>query len=400
MNRKYIDVTGTIAGFDAGTALSRARGLEGGVKQLFLDSEKLTPNANKGNMFLDSLSTKNNFADGLDGFYAQTGFDLFETTPNLPLSAFFYQGNIGVKFGGGLVDTISVFRINHNLTQGRAAGGNTNDIPTVSVDHQKVTVPAYVFKYGLIFGHIELMRAAKIAYDVLGHNLEALRMSWQKEIEYFAFIGNEGIQGITPKSRDFFGGLLNQKEEDILGIEVLDKDWADIKNAGDWTELIISAFTKILVAMQYDTTKTPNTIAVPSDIFEIWSRPGVVGNDGQAAQGSALALSIADYIERQLSKRASYPVRVVELPYLSRTATKETTTAGIVANGTNGTGRIVFYRNDESVMRIHIPMELTGGQYAWSPTEDAFRQNYVGLIAPLLIIYPSLFYIDNGKATE
>lgn len=398
--RKYIDNKNLVAGYDVNTALRLASTQEGGIKKMFLDDAMSKTQITLGQNlnFADSKSVY--FNDGVSGLYPKSAFDLFDITTNLPLSAFFYQGNIGVRFGGGIVDSVNAFRMNMNLTRARAAAGNTNDIPTVSVDHQKISVPAYVFKYGLNIGHFDIMRSAKVGYDRLGAELSALRLSWQREIELFAFLGNEGVYGIEEDSHDFKAGLLNQKEEDILGIKVLDQDWKDIKNAGDWTELIIETFTEILVAMQYDRSKTPNTIAVPSDIFEIWSRPGVVGNDGQAAQGSALALSIVDYLERQLEIRANYKVRVVELPYLSGSATEQTTTAGIVANGTNGTGRIVFYRNDETVMRIHIPMELTGGQLAFSPTEDTYRQNYTGIVTPLLVIYPSIYYLDNGKATK
>ena len=175
----------------------------------FLSKEMSTPNS-IGNLLKDKVGlvrTGDEYA--APNQFAVSGFELFDLTPNLPLSQFFHQGIVPVRVGGGFAETVSAMRLSYAMAKKRLAGGNTNEANVTDVLPSKITVPAYTFQFGIVQGTVDLLKSAAVAYDVLGYKLEALRLSYQRELDYFAFTGNLGIGGINANSTSFAPGLLN-----------------------------------------------------------------------------------------------------------------------------------------------------------------------------------------------
>jgi uncharacterized repeat protein (TIGR02543 family) len=368
------------------------------MTDFYLDSE----DTKKDKIFSITDSKKGliKFADDFaaPNQFAVSGFELFDLTPNLPLSQFFHQGLMPIRIGGGFVETVSAMRLNFAMAKMRLAGGSTNEANVSDALPEKISVPAYAFLYGVIVGEVDWMKSSQVAYDLLGYKLETLRLSYQRELDYFAFLGNEGITGITSASDKFYGGLLNQDTTEVVGYEVAESDW-NSWDVEDFINYFVRIISYLVVLNRFAAEIVPDTILFPTELWERFTQPAVVGTVG-AASGAGVITSILDYIQRQLQVRTGRRFNFVELPYLSRNATKDYTTAGIVANGETEEGRIVFYRNAEKVLRMNITMPLVGGALLPSPTEFGYRQNHIAVVSTPMFIYPtSIYYLDNFATT-
>lgn len=327
--------------------------------------------------------------------FAVSGYELFDLTPNLPLAQFFHQGIMPVRVGGGFAETVSALRLSYALAKKRLAGGSTNEVNVPEVTPVKISVPAYTFKFGIVQGQVDLLKSASVAYDVLGYKLEVMRLSYQRELDFFAFLGNFGINGITTASSTFAGGLLNSAEVDA---EEVISDWAD------WTvEDFITNFVRIITYLKtlnrWNMDVIPDTVVFPPELWERFAQPAVVGTVG-ASSGAGIAMSNLDYLKQQLSVRLGRAFNFIELPYISVHADADYTTAGIVAKGEEDGGQIIFMRNSDKVVRMPIAMPLVGGQLAWSPTEDGYRQNFLAVVGCPMFVYPTGVYRLYNKMKD
>lgn len=377
------------------TAYDTAKASGMNMIDFFLNQEMSNSNAignllkNKGGLVKtgDEYASPNQFA--------VSGYELFDLTPNLPLSQFFHQGIVPVRVGGGFAETVSAMRLTYAMAQKRLAGGNTNEANVTDVLSSKITVPAYTFQFGIVQGTVDLLKSASVAYDVLGYKLEAMRLSYQRELDYFAFLGNEGINGITPLSPDFAGGLLNATG---IGSEVTLSDWADW-GVEEFITNFVRIITHLVVLNRWAVDIIPDTVLFPPELWERFSQPAVVGTVGQA-NGTGVVTSIFDYIKSQLRERTRRDFNFIELPYISAKADENYTTAGIVAKGEENGGQIIFYRNSERVFRMPITMPLIGGALQPSPTEFGYRQNFLAVVGTPMFIFPTAFYKLHNKEKE
>lgn len=365
-------------------------------KQSFLDSEieRVTSGSDvsKIDRLDDYTGVNTYFRDGIEGKYATTGFDLVDLTPNMPLSKFWYQTIMPIKYGGGFIEQAIAFRIGLAPAKMRLVGGETNEVPLVGVDDSRIYIPAYTTTIGLILGQVNLLKSRQINYDILGVHLEAIRLSYQNALEWFAFMGNVGLENAVGQNE--YHGLINFTADEILAIDTTAVNWNTLDVNG-FIELMVEKYNKLLIANQYDRDKVPNHILIPPQLWSVLLKSAVVGNVG-TSNGTGIAVSVYDYLVTQLETRIGQRILISELPYLDANATVDTTTSGIISNGTNNNGRIVMYRYDESVIRMYVAVALTGGILAWSPTENAWRQNYLAVTTPPMVIYPStILYIDN-----
>jgi len=347
--------------------------------------------------FMDSKNGLMKFADDYasPNQFAVSGFELFDLTPNLPMSQFFHQGLMPIRVGGGFAETVSALRLSYKMAKMRLAGGNTNQAYTSDSLPEKITVPAYAFLYGLVIGEVDWMKSSSVAYDILGYKLEALRLSYQRELDYFAFLGNEGINGITSSNDDFAGGLLNQDYTNgYVGHEVASSDW-NTWDVEDFVTKFIQIFTDLRVLNRFTAELIPDTVSFPTELWVRFAQPAVVGTVG-ASNGTGVVTSIFDYLKAQIRSVLGRDVNFVEVPYSSKNADSDYTTAGIVANGSTEEGRITFYKNSERAIRMNVTMPLIGGALAYSPTEFGYRQNHIAVVSTPMVVYPTtIYYLDN-----
>ena len=394
--RKYdkgFAVTQTFNGLTVDTAYEQARLQGKTLTQYFLEQESPSSVSKLLETKKGLIKTGDEYAS--PNQFAVSGYELFDLTPNLPLSQFFHQGIMPVRVGGGFAETVSAMRLSFAMAQKRLAGGNTNEVNVTDVLPSKISVPAYVFTHGIIQGQVDLLKSASVAYDVLGYKLEALRMSYQRELDYFAFLGNEGIGGLTSASADFVGGLLNANG---IGEEQTISDWADW-DVEDFITNFVRIVTYMVTLNKWNANIIPDTVVFPPELWERFAQPAVVGTVG-ASSGTGVVTSILDYLKSQLKLRTRREFNFIELPYVSVYADEDYTTAGIVAKGPEDGGQIIFYRNSDQVLRMPITMPLMGGQLAWSPTENGYRQNFLAVVGCPMIVYPTGIYRLYNKMTD
>lgn len=367
------------------------------ARQVFLERQEQLERMNgvQSTLLKDYARQTNYFKDGAEGQFPVDAFQILDLTVNLPLNKFWAQELVPIRYGGGAAESIAFFRQNVALSEGRLAGGNTNEIPLVGITDEKVVGPIYAIKLGILLGAVDLMKAETINYDLLERHEMALRTSYWREIEQFAFSGNLGIAGITTSSDAFKGGLLNQPTASVGYKALTDAQWStyDVNN---FVDMFVGAVAQMKRDLRFNRDFFPNKVLVPPTLMTAMQAAALVGDLGTG--GAGIATSIFEYIRQEVRNRLSIDVTFEELPYLDSGAIA---TDGFFVEqaGANSTGRVVIYRQDEKVIKLPITMGLTGGAALPSPTEDGIRKNYVAFAGPLLVVYPeTIYYIDNKAA--
>ena len=367
------------------------------VRQAFLDEQSELENRFLGKSTLIKDHAKNTqfFKDGAEGQFPIDAFQILDLTINLPLNKYWAQELVPIRYGGGASESIAFFRQNIALAEGRLAGGNTNEIPLVQISDQKVTGPIYAIKLGILLGMVDLMKAETINYDLLERHESALRTSYWREIEYLAFLGNVGIADITTATDNFKPGLLNMPTTSGIYYNTLSSvDWANY-TVSNWTSLFLTAIGQMKMNLRFNRDYFPDTVLLPPEVWSLMQQPAVVGAIGAVTTGTGIAVSIMEYVKKQINDRLQIQVNFEELPYL-QTGASSTNGFPVEEDGANNEGRIVIYRKDEKVIKLPITMALTGGATLPSPTEDGLRKNYVAFAGPLLVVYPeAIGYLDN-----
>lgn len=367
------------------------------ARQVFLERQEQLERMNgiQSTLLKDYARQTNYFKDGAEGQFPVDAFQILDLTVNLPLNKFWAQELVPIRYGGGAAESIAFFRQNVALSEGRLAGGNTNEIPLVGITDEKVVGPIYAIKLGILLGAVDLMKAETINYDLLERHEMALRTSYWREIEQFAFSGNLGVAGITTSSDAFKGGLLNQPTT-LVGYEALTVAQWTTYDVNEFVDMFVGAVATMKKDLRFNRDFFPNKVLVPPTLMTAMQAAALVGDLGTG--GAGIATSIFEYIRQEVRNRLSIDVTFEELPYLDAGAIA---TDGFFVEqaGANSTGRVVIYRQDEKVIKLPITMGLTGGAALPSPTEDGIRKNYVAFVGPLLVVYPeTIYYIDNKAA--
>lgn len=394
IDNKYVD-------FSDVNAL--AKGQNKTLRQAFIEMEEAKEKMARGQSTLVKDYQKNTqffhdskfFADSEAGQFPIDAFQILDLTVNLPLNKYWAQELVPIRYGGGAVESYAFFRSNIGLAEGRLAGGNTNEVPLVSIASQKKIIPIYAIKLGILLGNVDLMKAQTINFDILERHEDALRTSYWREIEYMAFEGNVGIADITTSTSNFFPGLLNIPTSGSgIYYAASSADWDTLDISGINT-LFLTAVASMKRNVRYNRDFFPNTIAIGPALWTLMQAPALVGATGTASDVGVVT-SIMQYVQREIKNRLQVEVEYVELPYLDAGA-EATHGFPIEASGANSNGRVVIYRKDEKVFKMPITMALTGGAMAYSPTEDGYRKTYVAFAGPLAIVFPeAIGYIDNA----
>ena len=392
---RFIDTKMNFVDYNANAKAQRKT-----VRQSFLDEQAELENRFLGKSTLIKDHAKNTqfFKDGAEGQFPIDAFQILDLTINLPLNKYWAQELVPIRYGGGASESVAFFRQNIALAEGRLAGGNTNEIPLVQISDQKVTGPIYAIKLGILLGMVDLMKAETINYDLLERHESALRTSYWREIEYLAFLGNVGIADITTATDNFKPGLLNMPTTSGIYYNTLSSANWDNYTVSSWTSLFLTAIGQMKMNLRFNRDYFPDTVLLPPDVWSLMQQPAVVGAIGAVTTGTGIAVSIMEYVKKQINDRLQIQVNFEELPYL-QTGASSTNGFPVEEDGANNEGRIVIYRKDEKVIKLPITMALTGGATLPSPTEDGLRKNYVAFAGPLLVVYPeAIGYLDNDTA--
>jgi len=355
----------------------------------------------------ESRLAKEDFMDGAEGMFAVNGFVVADMNIRRPLFKTYAPKHVPFLYGGGAIEVDKGFFMNYNTAPGRLASGNNNKVNLVKSNVYSLESPILPLTLGMFVGNIDLMKADQIGYDIISTEAEAVRLSYQIELEKFAFVGHRGIDGTSTDGASMARGLLNfgtdvavvQDLETTTDYTLGTKKKLEGMTTEKLSEIFVGEYYKFAEQVGYDESALANKYLLSPTDMRTLLKPANLGS------GSTVYRSHLAYIKEQLDlARISIngpEVTFDVLPYLDP---YNANTFGfdplLNEDGTNGTSRIVLYRQDPYVLRLRLALDLTPGAIVYDPINNGMRRNYVAFIGTPLAYYKTVRYIDNGTTNS
>lgn len=257
------------------------------------------------------------------------------------------------------------------LSNGLTLGGNmpwisdeTVDIPGVSVNGQKITLPLRLLARELTYTSIELERSQLTGQPIDTQKMNALNLLYQMNTDQMCYVGSSDV-GAT--------GLLNNSSISVFsvpagtsGSTLWSKKTAD-EMLADVNTLIVDAWSAAGYAI------APDSLLLPPQQFALISSQKV---------SSAGNISIKKFLQEncialEINGR---PLNINPVKWLP----------GI---GTNSEDRMVAYTNDEE--RVRFPMVPIRRENAYH-RGIRFAAPYIWAFGELEIVYPESMYYGDG----
>lgn len=340
------------------------------------------------------------------GYFPLNAFDLIDRTVHLPLTNFFVQDYIPIRTGGGVAERLVAYRNTSAPTEMQQASGGNNAVPLVGGSFQQYSVPVRGYEAGILIKNVDLMKAQQGNFSFLELLEKSLRESYWFTIERRAFFGNKGVGGITTASPDFVPGLLNLPVGKVGGIveaqiklhEAVPEDKAlEDMDLSETMEIFRYVITKHKHSVLFNKGKYINHIALYPEIYDHYvATPAVIGT----VTNGTVFQSMMDYMKANLKTLLDGgELQITPLPYLSPDTEYSYVDKEV---GTNSTGRVVLYRQNEDAFYFGIPLPMTLSPLLFSVTENGYRKNGLTFMTDgILVHYPeTIWYLDNTASGE
>lgn len=346
------------------------------------------------------------FKDGIEQQFAYNGFTVLDLNIRKPLFNTYAMRDVPHIYGGGAVEVDKGFAFNYATQKGRLASGNNNKVNLVKSNVETFEAPIMPITLGLFVGQVDRMKAQTIGYDVIGVEGEAVRYSYQVELDKFAYVGHRGIDGTTTDGAGMARGLLNQSSSDvtITDLETTSKYDLTAKkfenmSTDKLTEVFVGEYTEFAKGVLFKADKLPNKWLLYPELFAALTKPAHITTATATVYKSHL-----EYLKAQIDEVATAyggpKVMFEMLPYLSATGNYGNFDEILNEDGTNNTGRTVLYRQDSYIIRSRLALDLTPGALIYDPVNNGMRRNYISFMgSPLLFYGECLRYVDNGTTT-
>lgn len=343
------------------------------------------------------------FKDGAEAQFAYNGFTVLDLNIRRPLFNTFAMKHVPHITGGGAVETDKGFFMNYATQKGRLASGNNNKVNLVKSNVETLEAPILPITLGLFVGQIDLMKAETIGYDVIGVEGEAVRYSYQIELDKFAFVGHRGIDGTVVDGSGMARGLINltSDDADIIDLETNANITSTIKKmefmpTNDLVDVFVGEYSRFAESVVFQADKLPNKWLLYPSLFAKLTKPAYLTSAGTVFK------SHLEYIKAQLNELAQAyggpQVMFDVLPYIAPSGQFTNFDPVLNEDGTNNTGRTILYRQDAQILRSRLALDLTPGAIVYDPANNGMRRNYVAFVGTPLVFY-KLRYIDNGTTT-
>ena len=213
------------------------------------------------------------------------------------------------------------------------------------------------------------MKADQIGYDVIGAEGEAVRYSYQVELEKFAMVGHRGIDGGTTDGASAPRGLLNQTatyavvtDLETTSVYTLTAKKFENMTTDTLVEVFVGEYIAFAEQVGYDEAYLLNKILVYPKLMASLVKPAHITSSGTVFR------SHLEYLKAQISEiRQSLNGPEVAwdvLPYLEPyTAATFQFDSLLNEDGTNNTGRVIMYRQDPYVFRLRPTLT---SRYVWT----------------------------------
>jgi len=384
------------------------------LREYIINQEKMIEDPRVAG-FLDSqtlaLSKARNieFKDGAEQQFAYNGFTVLDLNIRKPMFNVYALRDVPHIYGGGAVETDKGFFFNYATQRGRLASGNNNKVNLVKSNVETLQAPILPITLGLFVGQVDLMKAETIGYDVIGVEGEAVRYSYQVELDKFAFVGHRGIDGTSTDGSTMARGLINQAStevtitdlETVTGYDFVSSSHKkfEVMTTSELVNVIVGEYLAYAQAVVYTPEKLPNKWLIYPTLYAALVKPAYITSSGTVFK------SHLEYLKAQLNEIATGfggpEVMIVPNPYLAPSTVFSNFDTILNEDGTNNTGRTILYRQDPYLFRSRLALDLTPGALVYDPANNGFRRNYIAFIGVPLVFYPTAIrYIDNGSTTS
>ncbi len=395
-------------------ALNQAQSQRKTLRQVVIEKEALIedPRVKKG-FLLDSTAALHNarlhedteVMDGAELMFAYNGFTALDLNIRRPMFKVYAPKHVPFIYGGGAIETDKGFFMNYNTQPGRLASGNNNKVNLVKSNVESLKAPIVPITLGMFVGQVDLMKADQIGYDVIGAEGEAVRYSYQVELDKFAFVGHRGLNGGTTDAADGARGLLNltttyavvQDLETTTEYTLTHKKFETMTTT-ELTTVLTGEYLKFAAQVGYDEAFLPNKLLIYPTMLQALVKPAFITSSGTVYR------SHLEYVKAQLNEvRTGFngpEVAIDVIPYTEPYVAASFKFDSLLnEDGTNNTGRAILYRQDPYVFRLRLALDLTPGAIVYDAANNGMRRNYVAFIGTPLAFYQTFRYIDNGTTT-
>lgn len=252
-----------------------------------------------------------------------------------PLSAVTWPRDIPVKTGGGFVDSVASFNVSYGSTggtDGGLLGQDSNELPVIQADIGKDNVPTFIWGHILKVPLIDQEKLQKVGRSLDQIYDKGLRLAHDKKLDENTYYGfpTHGTHGLVNDPRIT---TVSAAPHTSGGT---DTDW-NSKTPDEILADINNGLQRTIAASEYDNRGMANHVLIPWEQFTaITTRK--VGTTGDK--------SILTFLEENnIAAKAG-----VDLTILPCRQCK--------GAGTGNKDRMVFYRNDEDMVRMNITVPI------------------------------------------
>lgn len=238
--------------------------------------------------------------------------------------------------------------------------GNSDDIPIAGTDRQQFETSVYTAGIGYSYGFEEINQAAMVGRNLQTEDAAAARRAYEEMVDRVAMYGD---------ARKGFTGLINAP-----GVPVVTPTNGDWDDPATTPAQILADINAALVGQFSGTlfTAFADTVLLPYERYLQLSTQMVGTNSDQSILNWLLA-------NNAYTAQTGQPLRIRGV-------------RGLLTAGAGGTARMVAYRRDPSVVKLHIPMPhrflapYQAGPLRWD-VPGIFRLGGVDVRRPLEFVY-------------
>jgi hypothetical protein len=323
----------------------------------------------RGQQFIgDSMANDEGFG------FLYNSLEYIDSRLHEPMYNFFWYRDLPYIYAGGALELASFFKINYTMGEENPyASGSNNVLITVKTQLEKITTRILPISFILDIGKIDQIKADKVGLNLMEQYEKGIDYRYNKYLDQVSFFGLPSVQNSY--------GLANNSN--VTTVVEATTAWAS-QTAIDLFQNLNDIMIGRIIACEYDSRFTPDRILVPITLFTKLALPMAIAGTNNAT--ATTGISLFEYLKRNLaSNYAGYDGNVDILPnrYL----------AGI---GTNSTGRMIFYKYSEELVRGVLGMELTRGATMFDPNSQSIKTSYVAFVGEPQFIYTApIAYYDN-----
>jgi hypothetical protein len=206
--------------------------------------------------------------------------------------------------------------------------GNADDIPKAGTTRSRFETPVYTAGIGYGYGWEEIGRAQLLGINLQSEDAAAARRASEEMVDRVALQGDaeKGFQGLFDNSA-------------VTPVAAVNGDWGSYNAAGTATpDEIVADINNSILNVFFGT----NTVSISDTLLLPWSKFQKIATTRMSSDTDE---SILSFVQRNNAYTATTgrPLTIRGL-------------RGLDTAGVSGVPRMISYRNDPQVLKLHMPM--------------------------------------------